>query len=396
MDLSQLVYVDATGYHFADYPAFLQWLTAKYQGIYGEDVYIDPDSMDGEFLAILAKALYDTAALGASIYNSFSPLTAQGVGLSRVVKINGIRRNRPSFSTVTLTIVGSAGTVINNGVATDDLDQKWLLPALVTIPNTGTIDVVATAERIGLVTAEPNTITSIFTPTRGWQSVTNAAAAIPGDAVESDAQLRNRQAQSTSLPAITPLDATLAAVANVEGVSKVQGYENYTDSTDSLGLPPHSTCVVTVGGDQTEIATQILRKKTPGTNPVGNTGPITVPDARGMPVQIRYSQAVTASIQVTVNIVAVAGWSNDYIDDIKQAVAEAINLLPIGAVIYYTALFVPALLVGTPAYGTFSLTSIAIGKNGGGQSSSNIALAQGTNAENPVCNPSVDITVNVS
>ena len=396
MTIADLVYIDSTGYHYADYPTFLQWLQDEYRAIYGEDVYLEADSMDGQFLAILAKAFYDTAALGASVYNSFSPLTAQGVGLSRVVKINGLRRLSPSYSTAVLTITGQAGTVITNGIATDALDQKWLLPATVTIPGGGSIDVTATAEQIGFVTAGADTITNIFTPTRGWQTVNNDDAATPGEPVESDAQLRQRQSVSTSLPAETVFDATLAAVANVSGVTKVTGYENNTDSTDANSLTAHSICVVVVGGGNTDIANAIMSKKTPGTNPVGNAGPYTVTDSRGLPVAIKFSRAVTAEIQCTVNVVSGSGWSADYVDVIKEAVAAAINAVPIGGVIYFSALFAPALLVGEDGYGTFSISSLVIGKNGGAQSATNIALATGLNAENPVCNASVDVTVNVS
>jgi uncharacterized phage protein gp47/JayE len=396
MDITDLVYIDATGYHYSDYPTFLQWLTEAYQGIYGADVYLGADSQDGQFLAILAKAFYDTAALGASVYNSFSPLTAQGTGLSRVVKINGISRHSPSYSTVTVTITGQADTVITNGIATDVLNQKWLLPTTVTIPFAGTIDVTATAEQIGFVTAEADTITNIFTPTRGWQTVNNSGAATPGDAVESDAELRIRQSQSTALPAQTVFDATLGAVANLTGVTKVQGYENFTDITDANGLDPHSICVVTVGGDGTEIAQAILDHKTPGTDPVGNAGPEEVFDARGIPYEIAYSEAVTATIQVDVAGVAGPGYSSDYEPLIKAAVAAAINALPIGAQIFYTTLFVPAYLIGTPAYGTFSITSIEIGIDGGGTSAANIDLDTGIDAQNPVCDPDTDVTVTIS
>lgn len=395
MTIADLAYIDSTGYHYADYPTFLSWLTGQYQSIYGQDVYLAADSMDGQWLAIVAKAFYDTAVLGASIYNSFSPLTAQGAGLARVVKINGLRKRVPTFSTVTLTVVGSAGTVINNGIATDNLNQQWLLQSVVTIPGPGTIDVTATAQFVGFITADANTITNIFTPTRGWQTVNNAGAATPGAPVETDAQLRQRQSISTSLPAQTVFDATLGAVANLTGVTKVQGYENFTDGTVS-GLAPHSICVVTVGGADTDIAQAIVDQKTPGTDPVGNHGPITAMDARGIPLSIYFSYAITATIAATVTGVANTGWSTDYVPLIKAAVAAAINALPIGAEIFYTTLFVPAYLIGTPAYGTFSVTGITIGKNGGGQSAANIVLATGINAENPVCDQSTDVTVTIS
>ncbi len=395
MTIADLVYIDSTGYNFADYATFLSWLTGQYQSIYGQDVYLEADSMDGQFLAILAKAFYDTAALGASVYNSFSPLTAQGVGLSRVVKINGLKRQVPSFSTVTLTIVGSAGTVISNGIATDGLNQQWLLPTTVTIPGGGTIDVTATAALVGFVAADADTITNIFTPTRGWQTVNNAGAATPGEPVETDAQLRQRQSVSTSLPAQTVFDATLGAVANLPGVTKVQGYENFTNGTVG-DLVAHSICVVTVGGIDTDIAQAIVDQKTPGTDPVGNHGPITAYDSRGIPLSIYFSYAVTATIHATITGVANTGWSTDFAELIKAAVAAAINALPIGAEIFYTTLFVPAYLIGTPAYGTFSVTGITIGKNSGMQSAANIVLATGLNAENPVCDPSADITVSIS
>lgn len=395
MDITDLAYIDATGYHYSDYPTFQQWLIDQYKGIYGADVYIEPDSQDGQFLAILSKAFYDTAALGAAVYNSFSPVTAQGVGLSRVVKINGIQRQSPSYSTVELTVVGTSGTVITNGVATDSLEQKWNLPATVTIPGGGTIDVTATADEIGFVTADSDTITSIFTPTRGWQTVNNDAAATPGDAVESDADLRGRQAQSTALPAQTVFDATLGAVANLAGVTKVQGYENFTDMEDN-GLDAHSICVVVVGGDENEIAQAIVDQKTPGTNPVGNNGPVEAFDSRGLPYEIYFSYAVTATIAVTVTGAAGTGWSADYEVLIQEAVAAAINALPIGAEIFYTALFVPAYLVGTPAFGTFSITSITIGIDGGMETSSNIDLDTGIDAQNPVCDPTTDVTVSIS
>jgi uncharacterized phage protein gp47/JayE len=399
MDLSDLVYIDSTGYHFADYPSFLQWRKDQYKSIYGDDVYLEPDSQDGQLLAVQAKSDYDTAALGASVYNSFSPLTAQGVGLSRLVKINGIEREKPSFSTVTLTVIGTAGTIITNGIAADALNQQWLLPGTVTIPFSGTIDVLAVAAVIGFVVAEANTVTTLFTPTLGWQSVNNAAAATPGSPVETDAELRVRQSISTSIPAETVFDSAVGRVGNVSGVSKVKGWENFTGTTDSISLPAHSINITVVGGDSTDIANAIVSGKTPGTNPVGNTGPILVYDSKGMPLNIYFGRAITATIQATIDVTAGVGWSSDYVPLIQQAVADAINALPIGASILYTTLFLPAYLQGTPAYGTFTITDITVGKNGGGQSHTLISLnqgLQGSGAQNPVTDATTDVTVTVT
>lgn len=391
MELSDLVYIDDTGYHYADYPTFLAWRKQQYQDIYGADVYLEADSQDGQLLAIQAKSDYDTAALGAAVFNSFSPVTAQGVGLSRVVKINGLSRQIPTNSTVDLLVVGVAGTSIIGGVAIDTLDQKWDLPDTV-IPLSGSITVTATAQELGDIIAEPNTVNKIFTPTLGWQSVNNVAAATPGSPVESDAELRARQAVSTANPSLTVLDGTVGGVANVSGVEKVRGYENDTDSVDANGITAHSICLVVLGGSATDIAEEIALHKTPGTGTFGNTSEI-VYDSHDMPLDIKFSRPTSVTITATVTVAAQVGWSSDFEVLIAQAVADAINGNKIGDTVYITKLYPAAYLLGTAAGETFDVASIEIGKNADPQSNVNIPLDFD---ENAVCDPDVDITIVVT
>lgn len=392
MEITDLVFIDATGYHYADYPSFLTWRKEQYRAIYGADVYLESDSQDGQLLAVQAKADYDTAALGAAIYSSFSPVTAQGIGLSRVVKINGLNRLVPSFSTAVLTIVGTAGTVITNGVATDTLGQKWNLPTTVTIPGGGTIDVTATAAIVGAVNADAATITTIFTPTRGWQTVNNVGGATPGAPTESDAALRVRQTQSTANPSLTVFDGTIGAVQNLPGVTKVQGYENDTGITDANGIPAHEICVVVAGGDDTAIAQAIQVHKTPGCGTFGDT-PVDVFDAHGMPLTINFQRAETATIHARITLSATQGFSNDFIPLIQEAVAAVINAGLIGETILITKLFAPAYLFGTPAGQTYDIATIELKKNAGSFVSTNIALDFD---ENPVCDPTTDVQVVVT
>ncbi len=392
MELSDLVYIDDTGYHYADYPTFLEWQKEKYRGIYGADVYLEDDSQDGQFLAIQAKALYDTAALGASIYNSFSPVTAQGTGLARVVKINGLTKLSASKSTAELDLVGVEGTVINNGIATDTLGQKWFLPTPTTIPPGGAITVTAEAEFDGATTALPDTIATIFTPTLGWQTVNNPDAATPGAPVESDAELRVRQSQSTANPSLTVFDGTKGAVANIPGVTKSQGYENDTNDPDDSGVPPHSISMVVAGGDDTAIAQAIQVHKTPGTGTYGDTSDL-VYDAHGMPIIISFQRAVTATIGVEITISAGIGWSSDYEALIKAAVAEVINAVKIGNSVLITKLFAPAYLFGSIPGGTYDIVTLELNMDGGSFSPANVDLDWD---QNPVCDPDTDVAVIVT
>ena len=389
MAIADLVYVDATGFHYPDYPTVLQYLTDEYKAIYGADTYLAPDSQDGQWLAIQALAIFDTMQVAAAVYSSFSPLTAQADALSRNVKINGIRRRAATYSTADLLIIGTAGTVIANGQAEDTLSQKWNLPASVTIPPGGSVTVTATAVDIGDITAAANTINKIATPTLGWQSVDNVAAATVGDPVETDAELRRRQTFSTALPSLTVLDGTIGAVASVPGVTRFRGYENDSDVTDANGIPAHSIAIVAEGGDQQAIGDAIAIKKTPGTGTYGTTT-VTTYDQYGLPNLINFFRPTPATIGVEVTIQALTGYTTGFADLIAAAVAASIQALEIGDDVLITKLYVPANLPGQAAGATFDITQLRIKKNAGAFGTSNLTLAFNEVAE---CDPAVDVTV---
>lgn len=152
-----LATIDETGLHLPDYPTVLEDVKARFRGIYGDDLYLGPDSQDGQLCAVFALALHDAYTLAGSVYNAYSPATAQGTGLSRMVKINGLRRKPSGRSTVDLRLVGQAGTVIRGGMAGDAAGKRWLLPDEVAIPQSGEITVTATAEESGDIRPPPGT-----------------------------------------------------------------------------------------------------------------------------------------------------------------------------------------------------------------------------------------------
>ena len=389
MAIADLVCVDATGFHYPDYPTVLEQLKDEYRTIYGNDVYLEADSQDGQWVAVIALAIFDTMQVAASVYNSFSPLTAQSDALSRNVKINGIRRRVATFSQVDLRIVGQVGTTINNGQAEDTLGQKWNLPSSVTIPVGGEITVTAQAADIGDVSAAAGTITKIATPTLGWQTVENLLPAVKGEPVESDAELRVRQAVSTAIPSLSVLDGTVGAVASLAGVTRFRGYENDSNATDANGIPAHSIAIVVEGGDAQAIGDAIATKKTPGTGTYGTTT-VTTYDAYGLPNDIDFFRPTPATVGVEVTIQALTGYTTGFADLIAAAVAAQINALEIGDDVLITKLYVPANLPGNPAGSTFDITQLRIKKNAGALGTSNLTLAFNEVAE---CDPATDVTV---
>lgn len=389
MAIGDLVFVDATGLRYPDYPTVLEYLKNEYRAIYGADTYLEADSQDGQWVSILALSMYETMLVSAAVYNSFSPLTAQADALSRNVKINGIARLIATRSQVDLRIVGQAGTIINNGQAEDTLGRKWRLPASVTIPVGGEITVTATADELGAIAAQANTINKIATPTLGWQSVNNLSPAVEGDPVESDAELRRRQANSTMIPSLSVMEGIVGGVSSLQGVKRYRGYENDTNDTDDDGIPAHSIALVVEGGDTTAIAETIANKKTAGTGTHGTTS-VVVNDQYGVPNTIKFFRPTPATISVEVSLTVRAGYLSTTAVQIQAAVAEYLNGLEIGDDIFITKLFVPANLSNLPVGDTFNVTQIRIKKNAGSFGTSNIVLAFNELAE---CDAATNVTV---
>jgi uncharacterized phage protein gp47/JayE len=365
--------VTATGISRPSYADIYETLQANFRSIYGHDAYIDPDSQDGQLLAVVAKAIDDTNGTAVAVYNSYSPATAQGVALSNGVKINGIARAIATSSQALVRVIGAVGTVITNGVAGDTSDNRWLLPASVTIPPAGQIDVTATAEAPGSIEAEAGVITQILTPTLGWQTVSNLAAASPGAPVESDAALRQRQTDSVALPSLTVLASLTGAVAAVPGVTQVRVFENDTDDVDANGLPMHSIAVVVLGGVADAIAAAILTKKTPGAATHGTTA-VSVVDPIGIPYTIRYFIPADVVIKVAVTIRTLAGYTAAVGEEIKTSLAAYINALGIGKRIDLGRLYLPAQFFGSADSSTFEVNTLAIAVDPGVPAAADIEI----------------------
>lgn len=325
------VTINSSGISAPTYAEIFAGLQSEYKAIYGADVYLEPDSQDGQFLALIALAIHNENNAIINTYNSFSPSFAIGAHLSSLVKINGLKRKQATFSTVVARIIGQAGTIINNGIVADNqnLGNQWSLPALVTIPLSGQIDVTATALNAGSITASINTITSIITPVPGWQTVTNPSAATVGNPVETDAELRRRQSVSTSLPATTVVESIYGAVANVTGVQRLALYENSGQADDENGIPGHSIAIVVEGGDVNEIAEAIFQRKTPGSTTYGTTT-VEVEDQNGLITSIHFFVLSLVTITIEIDLLPLQGYISTTGDTIKQQLVDFLTDLPVG------------------------------------------------------------------
>lgn len=368
--------VTAQGISAPAYQTILTNITGYFQQIYGTDAYLDPDSKDGQMIALVALAVHDANNTAIAVYNSFSPSTGMADALSRNVKINGITRRGATNSTVDLTLTGTAGTTITNGSAKDTNGVIWSLPASVTISPDGTVTATATCASAGAVAAVAGSVTLINTPTRGWTKVTNASAATVGSAAEKDSELRIRQRQSVALPSKTPFDALDGAIANVTGVTRHKLYENDTGSQDANGLPGHSLAAIVDGGDVSAIAKVIQGKKGQGVSTFGSTA-VTVQDSWGNPHTISFSRSVPVPVYVAITLRAFTGYTTQVGNDIKTAIAAYINSLDIGDDLLLSRVYSPA-NIGVISGGEsryYDINSLQIGRSAAAVVPANIVTA---------------------
>jgi uncharacterized phage protein gp47/JayE len=272
-----------------------------------------------------------------------------------------------------LLLVGQVGTEIINGIVTDASNNRWLLPASVVIPPAGQITATATAEALGAITALPNTITQITTPTRGWQTVTNPTAAAAGAPVETDAALRRRQAISTSLPSQTLLAGILGALRSIAGVTRAVVFENDTTVTDNRGIPARSLAAVVEGGLSGAIGEALLRRKTLGVNTFGSTVVNTIDD-NGVDRAVRFSRPAIVPIDVEVTLTALPGYTTVVGDAIRAAVAARLNECAIGESSLLSRLWTSATLPGDSRGTLFDITQIRQRRGANAFTAGNVVL----------------------
>lgn len=344
--------VTAAGLTIPSFNDIQQALLNLYQTIYGATTYLGNDSADYQWVSGVALKLSDNCGLCQLSYNQRSPLTAIGSGLDSIVKMNGIARLSPSFSSVILVLTGTPFTPVLNAVIADVNGILWSLPASVVIGSGGTVGAVATCQQSGAISAGSNTVKfPVGGFTAGWTGVTNPSAALVGTVPEADSQLRARQSISVALPSETRLAGTQAEIEAVPGVTRTNVLENQTSVTDAFGNESHSMTAVVEGGTDIAIATAIFTNRGIGCNtqaatvPTMTIIPVTDPNS-GNVTNIGFVRPVYVPIYVSLSVHGLtSGFTTATQAAIIQALVDYLNDLEIGEEITQSALYGAALAV---------------------------------------------------
>lgn len=281
---------------------------------------LSPDQPAGQIARIHAEREQALGELIRNLYQAWDPRSATGASLTALAALTGTYRHAATKGDVALTLtLGAAVTVPAGSVVavSGNPANRWVIDADVTSIGAGAYPATATAESPGAIQALVGTITVIATPVAGWSAVTNAADAVPGQAEESDHDLRARRESELFAGGSTSVDAIRAALLALadQGMISATVVDNDLDVA-SGGLPPHSFEAITwdgspVGGPYVvpaaDIAEAIFEAKAAGIRAFGQTLVIHA-DSQGNTHAIRFTRVTPLRVLVEVTLTTGTGY----------------------------------------------------------------------------------------
>lgn len=331
--------LDANGLIVATTDEIAADLAVALKAVYGEDINLDSESPDGQMVGIYAQADSDALDLLVDIYNMFDVDSAYGIGLQRLVSINGMTIKPGSFTTTPVNIT------TDRAITLPGLDQSTVAPYQVQDANTvwtlissfvfGSADtqaLVFQASEMGPITPLPNTITIQATPLVGVTAVNNptTTGSVIGALEETDEALRVRHAKSFQLAAIGPADAVEGQLGELDGITDALVISNNTPA-EVDGVPANSIWPIVVGtAAPADIAQVIYTKVNPGCGLFGaQTYDIIRPN--GQPVTMKWDIGLPQQLFARFGIIpSVPGltFDNDLLR--QQLAAQLLNYFKLG------------------------------------------------------------------
>ena len=275
--------LDANGLTIDTLNETITGLENGYKVIYGNDIILDSNTPDGQQINIYAQSVRDILEVLQQIYIGFDIQQAIGIVLDQRVSTLGIQRQGATFTQQqveittnrSLTLIGLDAQA-NNPDGTgytveDDSGTQFILLDTFNAPSAGAYILTFRAKDLGSITSLPNTITNPVTVVLGVTNINNPTGALEiGIDGELDSSLRLRATRSTANKSKGFIDGITGLLLAVNGVTDAVVYENYTNETDTNGIPAHSMWAICEGGANTDIANVIYETKTTGAGMKGD------------------------------------------------------------------------------------------------------------------------------
>ena len=319
-------YISSNGIVVADTSDVLSQVQTEWQSFI-PDLDLTPSTPQGLIISALTLNRSGIQGLLAQSVNQFNPNYAGGIFLDAICALSGIFRLAATYTTVTATLTGTAGTIIPAGsLATTTNGDNFQLITSITIPSGGSITASFQAVVAGAIPCISGTLTAITSAIIGWTAITNISDGIVGINQQSDSALRLFRNNTLAAQSIQTTDAISSALYLVAGVTSLKLQENFDSVTETINgivMVPHSIWVCVNGGVDLDVATAILENRSAGCAFNGATSiPVTASSGQIFNVLFDRPSVIGILVRVTVKLSTSSGVTSE---QIQQSVFDYAN-----------------------------------------------------------------------
>lgn len=297
-----------TGVVSPDTSVVLAEVENEWKSALGDDLVTTPDTPQGVLITQEALARSQVADNNAQIANQFNPNLSGGIFLDALCALIGEIERRPAMPSVIVdaSLAGVPGTFIPSGsVARSQDGNTWATNSDVTLGPTGSALARFVCSVTGPIACLPGDLFEPLSSILGWETVTNANAAVLGVDEQSDADLQYLRRATLARKGISTRNAQQSNLNAIDSVTSTTFRENVGSVPaviDGVSMVAHSVWSCVDGGTDQEVAEALLRVKTDGAAWNGAvTVNVTDPNSGQVyPVKFDRPTYINPTIKVTV------------------------------------------------------------------------------------------------
>ncbi len=307
-------------------------LWVMFREAFGDNLTQDSRTPQGQLVTSLTAIMREKDAQLIELGNNFDPRYSTGKWQEALGAIYFLERRQEVSSVVQLEFMGAVDSVIPVGQEVkDDNGNEWVTTQSGKIGSSGVISLWAKAVIPGPISAAADTITQLVNAPTGIDRVTNPSLAAVGSLEETRVDYEIRRAESVAANGKNTNANVLGAINALPGVIDVYVIDNPLGSAITVGstnypMPQHSLLASVVGGDDLQIAEQVLIKGGTGCTFVGNTEVTYLDESLGYvsppAYKIRFERPSTVPVYFRVVVANMNNVTAQASLDAKNAIIE--------------------------------------------------------------------------
>lgn len=349
MEIQNFITINSAGVITATYPEIKSALITMYKDVYGSDIDLTNGNSDDVFISNLSLIINNILRSFDILYANLDVNSASGIYLDVLCRLSNVIRKSATASTAKATIKANATTMIDYDTSfVDESGNEWKYSGnAFSLTSGSTANVLLTCQALGPIALAENSLISTVTQL----TLVSNEAAVLGNNVETDSELRGRRANAVGAAGTTVLESLSGALLSLPYIDDAYVYENNSNASvtlaDNATVAPHSIYVVTRQTmsdtiSTNQIAKTIFQKLTPGIGT--NAGSSTSGTPESVTAQsindnntlysnahnIQWKLATGVHPKITISLTTQQGYS----DNVKLALLNSfisyLNALPIG------------------------------------------------------------------